>query len=45
MNVLVPVSASFSSTQESFVKWLAEGATRPIEELANDLWARVAVYR
>ena len=39
------IKISYPSTQDSLVKWLAEGATRPIEELANDLWSRVTVYR
>ena len=39
------IKVTYPKTQKSLVKWLAEGATRPIEELANDLWAGVTVYR
>ena len=38
------IKITYPNTQDSLVKWLAEGATRPIEELANDLWTRVTVY-
>ena len=39
------IKIAYPNTQDSLVKWLTEGATRPIEELANDLWTRVTVYR
>ena len=39
------IKVSYPNTQDSLVKWLVAGATQPLEELANDLWTGVTVYR
>ena len=39
------VKVTYPNTQDSLVRWLLAGATQPLEELANDLWADVGVYR
>ena len=39
------IKISYPNTQDSLGRWLVAGATQPLEELANDLWADVSVHR